>query len=112
MSTATTIAVLAVALPALWLLGGMLLRIGGLLVFLSAAATLALGADPAGAVLAGAFGGLLWLAGHWLFALRHQEYKSPLARHLFARLPASFDPTRFWAVGTADPRRGRDRRRT
>ncbi|MGE0066628.1 MAG: hypothetical protein AB7T48_04665 [Solirubrobacterales bacterium] len=112
MSTATTIAALAVALPLLWLLGGMILRLAGLLLFLAAAATLALGSNAGGACLAGAFGALLWLAGHWLFALRHQQFKSPLARHLFARLPGPFDPTRSWAVGVADPRRERDRRRT
>lgn len=112
MSTATTIAVLAVALPALWIFGGIVLRLAGLLLFFSGCAGMALGSDPGGSFLVGAIGVLLWLGGHWLFALRHQQFKSPLARHLFARLPGPFDPTRSWAVGVADPRRERDRRRT
>jgi hypothetical protein len=112
MSTATTIAALAVALPALWIFGGIVLRLAGLLAFLSGCTGMALGSDPGGAFLVGAIGALLWLSGHWLFALRHQEYKSPLARLLFAWLPSMFDPTRRWAVPAAEPRHERGRRGT
>lgn len=112
MSTATTIAIIAVALPALWIFGGIVLRLAGLLLFFSGCAGVALGSDPGGAFLVGAVGVLLWLVGHWLFALRHQEYKSPLARRVFARLPSMFDPTRRWAVPAAEPRHERGRRGT
>lgn len=112
MSTATTIAVVAAALPALWIFGGIVLRLAGLLAFFSSCAGLALGSDPGGAILVGVIGVLLWLAGHWLFALRHQEFKSPLARHLFARFPSVFDPTRRWWVPAAEPQRERGRRGT
>lgn len=104
MNSATTIAVLVLASVGLWVFGGVVLRLGGLLLFLSAAVGLALGADAGGALLVGALGALLWAAGHWLFAFRHQEFKSPLARRLFARLPAPLDPTRSWAVRVAGPR--------
>jgi hypothetical protein len=93
-----TIALLALALISGWTLGGLLLRLGGL-------ATVLLGllialTHPAGLALA-AVGGLGWLAGHWLYALRHHTYKSPLAPRLYLQvLPARLDPIRHWATPT------------
>jgi hypothetical protein len=50
-----------------------------------------------------AIGALLWLAGHWHYALRHHQYKSPLADYFFLRwAPEWLDPTRNWAVPVAE----------
>lgn len=90
------------ALLALWLLGGLVLRIGGLLLILAGVFGVGL-QHNASAVLILATGGLLWLAGHWHYALRHHEYKSPLAGYLFMRwAPGWLDPTRDWALPIAD----------
>jgi hypothetical protein len=40
-----------------------------------------------------------WLAGHWLYALRHHYFRTPLARRVFMdALPSRLDPTRGWGV--------------
>lgn len=50
-----------------------------------------------------AIGALLWLAGHWHYALRHHEYKSPPAGYVFGCwAPDWLDPTRDWAIPVAD----------
>lgn len=82
----------------IWLLGGIVLRVGGILLvaggLLSTAAT-----GSVAAVLATLIGGLAWLAGHWLFAARHHFFSSPLARRIFLEaLPRPFDPTRRWGI--------------
>jgi hypothetical protein len=82
---------------ALWFFGGFVLRLCGLLIFVAGVIGVAMG-SPGGVPVAllGAFG---WLAGHWHYALRHQEYKSPLARQLFSRWPpARLDSARDWSV--------------
>lgn len=77
-----------------WLFGGVLLRAGGLVLALAALAVLALTGE-ANAIVVFAIGAALWLAGHWHYALRHGDYKSPLAAFLFCRCaPAWLDPTR------------------
>lgn len=82
----------------LWLLGGVLLRLGGLLLVTAGSIGLLFDGEVSG-ILVAAIGAFLWLAGHWHYALRHQGYKSPLARHLFCRwAPAWLDPTRDWSV--------------
>lgn len=104
----SVLGVLALAALFGWILGGVVLRLGGLLIAVAGLAGLAISGDVAGA-LTFVIGALLWLAGHWHFALRHQEYKSPLARHLFCRwLPTALDPTRRWTSPLVDerPRRG------
>ena len=86
----------------LWLLGGLLTRIGGLLLVLAGGFDVGL-QHGAGGVLVLALGALLWLAGHWHYALRHHAYKSPLAGYVFMRwAPAWLDPTRDWAIPIAD----------
>lgn len=86
----------------LWLLGGVFLRIGGLLLVLVGGFGVGLQRDPNG-ILVLAIGALLWLAGHWHYALRHHEYKSPLAGYVFLRwAPGWLDPTRDWAIPIAD----------
>jgi hypothetical protein len=96
----------------LWLLGGVFLRIGGLLLVLAGGFGLGLQHDPNG-ILVLAIGTLLWLAGHWHYALRHHEYKSPLAGYVFLRwAPGWLDPTRDWAIPIADGEAVDSKRRT
>jgi hypothetical protein len=88
-------------LLALWLLGGAPLRIGGLLLVL--AGGFGVGQQNASGVLVLAIGVMLWLAGHWHYALRHHEYRSPLAGYVFMSwAPGWLDPTRDWALPIAD----------
>lgn len=88
------LAILALVLLFVWILGGLLLRIGGLVLALGGAGMVALSGNANG-LLVFAIGGALWLAGHWLYAMRHGEYKSPLADFLFYRCaPAWLDPIR------------------
>lgn len=94
---AATVGSLILGALALWFLGGFVLRIVGLLIFVAGVVGVASGS--AGGTLVAVLGALGWLAGHWHYALRHQEYKSPLAGHLFSRRPLSWlDPTRDWSV--------------
>lgn len=103
---------LIVGLLAFWLLGGIVARLGGLLFVLAGTAGLALNPN-AGAVLLIGMGALMWLLGHWHFAMRHHEYKSPLARYVFCRWgPAWLDPTRNWALAVEPQRRDRERPRS
>jgi hypothetical protein len=93
----TTIVVL-VLLGALvvWVAGSLLLRAGGLLTILVGLALMPAHPVALVAVLAGA---IAWLAGHWLYALRHHHYRSPLARRIYLQaLPVRLDPTRDWAI--------------
>jgi hypothetical protein len=82
----------------IWLLGGIVLRVGGVLLvaggLLNTVAT-----GSAAAALATLIGGLAWLAGHWLFAVRHHEYASPLARRVFSQaLPRALNAARRWGI--------------
>lgn len=88
------LAILALVLLFVWILGGLLLRVGGIVLALGGTGMVALSGNANG-LLVFAIGGALWLAGHWLYALRHGEYKSPLADFLFYRCaPAWLDPIR------------------
>lgn len=69
-----------VGLLGFWLLGGFVARVGGLLLVFAGAANLAL-SPQMGAVMVIGVGAAMWLLGHWHYALRHQAYKSPLARY-------------------------------
>lgn len=95
----TTIFVLVVlAALVVWMAGSLLLRAGGLL---TAMVGLALTPAHPVALVAVLAGAIAWLAGHWLFALRHHHYRSPLARRIYLQaLPARLDPTRDWATPT------------
>ncbi len=98
---------LIVGLLAFWLLGGIVARLGGLLFVLAGTAGLAINPN-AGALFLIGMGALIWLAGHWHFALRHHEYKSPLARYVFCRwAPSWLDPTRRWTTAVSVEGEGR-----
>lgn len=80
-----------------WRLGGALLRLTGGFIGIGGLVATALSGSVSMAVAA-FIGALLWLAGHWLWALRH-HYRSPLARRIFLTvLPKQLDPTRGWGV--------------
>jgi hypothetical protein len=101
MSPAEAAVLFLVGLLASWLLGGFVARVGGLLLVFAGAANLALSSQIGAVVLTGV-GAAMWLLGQWHYALRHQGYKSPLARHVFCRwAPTWLDPTRRWAVAVA-----------
>jgi hypothetical protein len=93
-----TIGAVALGLLIAWLLGGFLLRAVGAVLILSGIVGLVVLGEGGGILVAG-IGAGVWLAGHWHYALRHQEYKSALARQIFCRwAPAWLDPTRGWAI--------------
>lgn len=88
------LAIVALGLLAVWVFGGVLLRLSGIVLALGGIGLLALSGNANGLFVFG-IGGALWLAGHWLYVLRHGEYKSPLADFLFYRCaPAWLDPIR------------------
>lgn len=94
----STTATFMLAALGLWLFGGLMLRAAGALLAVGALFQAASTGAPMSAVLS-VLGGATWLAGHWLFAIRHHHYRSPLARRLFLQaLPARLDPTRRWGV--------------
>lgn len=86
-----------------WRFGGALLRwAGGFLGIGGLLATASTGSPQM--ALAAVIGLLLWLAGHWLWALREHYYRSPLARRIFLTLlPEQLDPTRGWGVPNIPP---------
>lgn len=105
-----TIGAVALGLLIAWRMGGFLLRGGGAIMVLVGLVGLAVFGQSGGILVAG-IGVCVWLAGHWHYALRHQEYRSPLARQIFCRwAPAWLDPTRGWAIPT-DPSERRRRRK-
>jgi hypothetical protein len=81
-----------------WLLGGVVLRVGWVLLVVRGLLSTAATGSLAVALLA-LLGGLAWLGGHWLFAVRHHYFSSPLARRVFYEaLPRPLDPTRRWGI--------------
>jgi hypothetical protein len=96
------LATVALGLLFVWVLGGLLLRLGGLILALGGAGAIALSGNANG-ILVFVIGAVLWLAGHWHYALRHHEYKSPLAGYVFMRwAPGWLDPTRDWEIPMVD----------
>lgn len=71
MDAATIIGIAIVALVGFWLLGGVLMRIGGMLLVLAGGAVLAVTGNG-GAVLLLLAGAALWLAGRAHHAVRHR----------------------------------------
>ncbi len=86
-----------------WLLGGFVLRTGGAVLAVGGLFATAMTGSltMAATTITGA---VAWLAGHWLFAVRHHYFRFPLARRIFLdRLPAVLDPTRRWGVPNIPP---------
>jgi hypothetical protein len=110
----TVIGIAIIAVVGFWIFGGVFLRAGGVIfAFVGAISLITLG-DPV-ALFMVVLGFAMWLAGHWHFALRHHEYKSPLARRVFLQvLPPRYDPTRRWAtpVVSEEPPADLDERRS
>lgn len=85
---------------AIWVIGGWVLRTAGAILALGG---LACTADTGSLTMAVAtlVGAVAWLAGHWLYAVRHHYFRTPLARRIFLEaLPSRLDPTRRWGVPT------------
>lgn len=86
-----------------WLFAGFFLRTFGAVLALGGLAIAALYGSP-GMAIAAILGSLAWLAGQWLFGLRHHYYRSALARRVFLEwLPPRFDSTRRWGVPNVPP---------
>lgn len=94
----TVIGIAILAIGGFWIFGGVVLRIVGAVFAFVGVVSLVTLANPA-ALFMVVLGLVMWLAGHWHFALRHHEYKSPLARRIFLQvLPPRYDPTRHWGT--------------
>jgi len=95
-----------IAALGVWVLGGLVLRAGGVL--LAAGGLLGTAATGSLSMAAAALLGVLaWLAGHWLFALRHHYFLSPLARRIFNDALPALNPTRRWGIPNVPPERRR-----
>jgi hypothetical protein len=104
---ATIIGISIIIAVGFWMAGGVVLRVGGLMWAVFGALILAIDHSLVGIVVFG-LGFVLWLAGHWHYAVRHHAYKSPLAQRIFQQvLPARLDPSRGWAypVTLVEPQR-------
>lgn len=104
---ATIVGISIVIAVGFWMAGGVVLRVGGLMCAVFGALILAIAHSLLGIVVFG-FGFVLWLAGHWHYAVRYHAYKSPLAQRIFQQvLPARLDPSRGWGqpVVLVEPRR-------
>ena len=111
MTTVLSISAIGVLIAlGVWVLGGLLLRIGGLVLFAAGLLNTVDAGSPWAALLA-VFGAVVWLAGHWLFAARHHYYSSPLARRVSLQvLPSRLDPTKGWSFPPCPPISGSSRR--
>lgn len=106
----TIFGIAILAIVGFWLFGGVVLRVAGIVFVFVGLVSLVTLANPA-ALLMVVIGLVMWLAGHWHFALRHHEYKSPLAQRIFLQaLPPRYDPTRHWGTPivsqSPEPERG------
>jgi hypothetical protein len=106
----TVFGIAVLALVGFWLFGGVVLRGTGVVFVFVGLVSLVTLADPV-ALLMVVIGLVMWLAGHWHFALRHHEYKSALAQRIFLQLlPPRYDPTRHWGTPvvsqSVEPERG------
>jgi hypothetical protein len=102
----TTLAIAILILLVAWRVGAFALRVGGVVLVLVGLVMVAAGVDPVGATVAIVLGVISWLGGHWLYALRHHEYRGALAERIFLQLlPDRLDPTRGWIVPTSGEQR-------
>lgn len=110
---AATLGIAVLAFVGFWFFGSVLLRVAGLLLILIGAIGLVATRDLFAGLITLAIGLVLWLAGHWHYALRHHEYASSLAQRIFQQaLPDRLDPTQGWSwpVHAQRGRRLRQRR--
>jgi hypothetical protein len=106
--TLTVIGIAISAIIGLWIFGGVALRVGGAIFAFVGLVSLITLANPAALIMV-VLGCAMWLAGHWHYALRHHEYKSPLAQRIFLQvLPPRYDPTRRWGLPVPSDGVGRD----
>jgi hypothetical protein len=104
-----TFALIALIALGFWLIGSLVLRVVGVLIVIAGLVGAVQG-QTAGLLVA-AIGAVAWLAGHSLYAYRHDVYRSPLARRLFLSRPLqALDPTRGWAIPADAPDEARDGR--
>lgn len=89
-----------------WLFGSIVLRVCGVVLAVGGLVSTATTGSPAMAA-ASVLGALAWLAGHWLFALRHHYFRSPLARRVFNDALPALNPTRRWSIPNVPPQRRR-----
>lgn len=92
---------------AVWLLGGLVLRVAGGVLGTGGLLGTAMTGSP-GMAGAAILGGMAWLGGHWLFAMRHHYFCSPLARRVFTDALGRLNPTRGWGVPNVPPERPAD----
>lgn len=105
MGIVSLLAVVVLGGLVVWKIGSVALRVLGVILFGLGMFSLAVpgGVPVFGALVIALIGAVMWLAGHWLFALRHHAYRSPLAQRIFlTMLPSWCDPTRNWGVRTVD----------
>jgi hypothetical protein len=93
------LAIVALAALGTWLLGSVVLRLAGVVLIVAGLIGTATG-RTFGLVVA-AVGALAWVAGQYLYGLRHHAFASPLAHRLFTHRPLRrIDPTRQWEIPT------------
>ena len=86
-----------------WLLGGIVLRVGGVLMVAVGLLSTTVTGSPSAAPLT-LLGMVAWLCGQWLYGARHHCFRSPLARRVFYEaLPRQLDPTRGWGLPNVPP---------
>jgi hypothetical protein len=102
-SVFSLLATYVVVVLGLWLLGGIVLRVGGAMLAAGGLLDTAATGSPV-MVITTVVGTLAWLAGHWLFALRHHYFRSPLARRIFLEAVPTLNPTRRWGVPNIPPK--------
>ncbi len=87
---------------AVWPVGSIVLRVGGMAMFLLGVVSVVTTTSARmllPSLVFTAMGLVAWLAGHWLFAYRHHYYRGPLVRRLFQQvLPRWADCTRNWVL--------------
>jgi hypothetical protein len=107
MSGLLSIAASAVLIAlAVWMFGGLVLRTGGAALVVAGLLFTAWSGSLTMAAV-GLAGALMWLGGHWLFALRHHYFGSPLARRIFNAVLPALNPTRAWGIPNVPPERRR-----
>ena len=81
-----SIVLLALIALGIWLFGSIALRVGGLLLLFLGGFGILTGTSEALVLLV--LGTVAWLAGHWLYGVKHGGYKSALAAQVLNRMPA------------------------